>query len=198
MEEHITKAAVANSTPCSTVSKNNNDKSAARTEYSFLDVIVDPASSKAKDLVGKKVYFSNYPNLTLAKLNAGNATVPYGVLKELLPSNPQPFLGLDSVVFKGSDSTWTSIIIPKKAPKNLRIRYTIRDVVIDAKDARVEDFAEAYVGDTPSEVLKHANNNDRAFLGRFERLEEYGGHTRFVIDTDNQEYECIIFKKPEC
>ena len=48
----------------------------------------------------------------------------------------------------------------------MKERYTIKDVLVDTSDPRLWYFVEIYVGDTPSEVLKHANNDDKEYLGR--------------------------------
>ena len=77
----------------------------------------------------------------------------------------------------------------------MKVTYTIKDVIVDTSDPRLLYFNEIYVGDTPSEVLKHANNDDKEYLGRFTGTDDHHGYSYFILDNDNQGYQCAIIKK---
>ena len=77
----------------------------------------------------------------------------------------------------------------------MKERYTIKDVIVDTSNPRLSYFDEIYVGDTPSEVLKHANNDDKDYLGSFTGTDDHHGYSYFILDNDNQGYQCAIIKK---
>ena len=77
----------------------------------------------------------------------------------------------------------------------MKVTYTIKDVIVDTEDSRLSYFDEIYVGDTPSEVLKHANNNDTDYLGIFLGTDNHHGYSYFILDNSNQGAQCAIIKK---
>ena len=77
----------------------------------------------------------------------------------------------------------------------MKERYTIKDVIVDTKDRRLSYFDDIYVGDTPSEVLKHANNDDSDYLGKFACTDDHYDYSYFILDNNNEGFQCAIKRK---
>src|SRR5574344_1828480 len=68
--------------------------------------------------------------------------------------------------------------------------YTDDNVLYDMQDPTVYKFSgyKVYFGDTPEEVLEHANTHDYEYWGTFLGVKD----DMFDIEEDNSGWECII------
>lgn len=99
-------------------------------EYTYKDVIIDPASEEAKNCIGKVVYYSDSPTECLYYANKNN-TVYCGTLKEIDISTHCPFVsGINA-------DTWACIIPKKEEPKHEYVPFESIDEFLDAyEDAK--------------------------------------------------------------
>ena len=70
--------------------------------------------------------------------------------------------------------------------------YTIKDVIIDPNDPRVEVGKQYYYADGPVCVISYANNSSRVYFGILDEIEKARSYPfRF----DRGRYACIIHKE---
>lgn len=70
--------------------------------------------------------------------------------------------------------------------------YTIKDVIIDPDDPRVEVGKQYYYSDAPARVVSLANHSERVYFGILSKIEQ-GKDYPFRFDRGS--YACIIRKK---
>lgn len=87
--------------------KNDNTKTSSA--YTWGDIIIDPTSDRAKEAVGKQVYYSQFPNVCLLRAN-NDDRVLQGILISIDPKNL-----LGSFIVDGSP--YACIIVKKEEPK---------------------------------------------------------------------------------
>ena len=81
----------------------------AEAKYTWGDIIIDPTSDRAKEAVGKQVYYSQFPNVCLLRAN-NDDRVLQGILISIDPKN-----SLGSFIVDGSP--YACIIVKKEEPK---------------------------------------------------------------------------------
>ena len=81
----------------------------AEAKYTWDDIIIDPTSDRAKEAVGKQVYYSQFPNVCLLRAN-NDDRVLQGILISIDPKN-----SLGSFIVDGSP--YACIIVKKEEPK---------------------------------------------------------------------------------
>lgn len=84
-------------------------------EYTYKDIIIDPTSDRAKEAVGKQVYYSQFPNVCLFRAN-NDDRVLQGILISIDPKNL-----LGSFIVDGSP--YACIIVKKEEPKPKHIPF---------------------------------------------------------------------------
>ena len=84
----------------------------AEARYTWGDIIIDPTSDRAKEAVGKQVYYSQFPNVCLLRAN-NDDRVLQGILISIDPKN-----SLGSFIVDGSP--YACIIVKKEEPKPKR------------------------------------------------------------------------------
>lgn len=93
-------------------------------EYTYKDIIIDPTSDRAKEAVGKQVYYSQFPNVCLLRAN-NDDRVLQGILISIDPKN---FLG--SFIVDGSP--YACIIVKKEEPKPEYVPFESKEEFIEA------------------------------------------------------------------
>lgn len=123
-------------------------------EYTYKDVIIDPASEEARNCIGKVVYYSDSPTTCLYYANKNN-TVYCGTLKEIDTSTHCPFVsGIN-------DENWGCIIPKKEDPKPEYIPFSNPD-----------EFIDAYI----------SNLDKRMDIGAIHKLDKFGMWIKYKDD----------------
>lgn len=91
-------------------------------EYSFKDIIIDPTSEKARNHIGKMVYFADNPTACLNYANS-NDDKTAGVLDSIQPGDTHPFY----ISTRGNYHY--SCIIPKKEEPEPEPEYVPFDTI---------------------------------------------------------------------
>lgn len=94
-------------------------------EYTWDDIIIDPTSERAKEAVGKQVYYSQFPNVCLLRAN-NDDKVLQGILISIDPKN-----ALGSFIVDGNP--YACIIVKKEEPKPKYVPFE-----------SIEEFVEKY------------------------------------------------------
>lgn len=81
-------------------------------KYTYKDIIISPTSKKAKNYIGKMVYFADNPTICLYHANSGYNDEHCGILQDIEIDHFCPF------VLEDSDIQW-GCIIPKKEEKEI-------------------------------------------------------------------------------
>ena len=91
----------------------------AEAKYTWGDIIIDPTSDRAKEAVGKQVYYSQFPNVCLLRAN-NDDRVLQGILISIDPKN-----SLGSFIVDGSP--YACIIVKKEEPYAERAKKWIKE-----------------------------------------------------------------------
>lgn len=77
--------------------------------------------------------------------------------------------------------------------------YTIKDVIIDPQDPRLEGAIgkKVYYGITPYSVLSHAKGINKDIAGTYRGISHTDIVDYFLIEESQTSYDCIILKKEE-
>src|SRR5574344_816665 len=97
----------------------------AEEKYTWDDIIIDPTSDRAKEAVGKQVYYSQFPNVCLLRAN-NDDRVLQGILISIDPKN-----SLGSFIVDGNP--YACIIVKKEEPKPKYVPFE-----------SIEEFVERY------------------------------------------------------
>lgn len=97
----------------------------AEEKYTWDNIIIDPTSDRAKEAVGKQVYYSQFPNVCLLRAN-NDDRVPQGILISIDPKN-----SLGPFIVDGSP--YACIIVKKEDPKPKYVPFE-----------SIEEFVERY------------------------------------------------------
>ncbi len=81
----------------------------AEAKYTWGGIIIDPTSDRAKEAVGKQVYYSQFPSVCLLRANDDDRVLQ-GILISIDPKN-----SLGSFIVDGSP--YACIIVKKEEPK---------------------------------------------------------------------------------
>ena len=98
----------------------------AEAKYTWGDIIIYPTSDRAKEAVGKQVYYSQFPNVCLLRAN-NDDRVLQGILISIDPKN-----SLGSFIVDGSP--YACIIVKKEEPKPEFIPFESADEFLDEYD----------------------------------------------------------------
>lgn len=96
----------------------------AEAKYTWGDIIIDPTSDRAKEAVGKQVYYSQFPNVCLLRAN-NDDRVLQGILISIDPNN-----SLGSFIVDGSP--YACIIVKKEEPKSKYVPFESQQEFISA------------------------------------------------------------------
>lgn len=96
----------------------------AEAKYTWGDIIIDPTSDRAKEAVGKQVYYSQFPNVCLLRAN-NDDRVLQGILVSIDPKN-----SLGSFIVDGSP--YACIIVKKEEPKPKYVPFESQQEFISA------------------------------------------------------------------
>ena len=91
-------------------------------EYTYKDIIIDPASDEAKNCIGKMAYHADSPSQCLSFAKGGDSNY-CGILKETKLYMNRPFM---------FNTEWGCIIPKKEDPKPEYIPFSNPDEFIDA------------------------------------------------------------------
>lgn len=95
-------------------------------EYTFQNIIIDPTLEKAKNCIGKEVFFADSPNACLYYANTGN-NAQCGILRETKIDSFCPF-----VIAKNGSRHWGCIIPKKEDPKPEYVPFESADEFLNA------------------------------------------------------------------
>lgn len=138
-------------------------------EYTFKDLIIDPAAPGLENLIGKEVYFDDVP---IYCIKWANEDYEVGILKDVRKGNPAPFF----VKTSSGRRLYYPCIIPKKESKP---EYT--------PFKSMEEFIDKY-----SEVMKGVDYDS------FEDGILYWGiWLKYIDDTDKPVYILVSEIKDE-
>ena len=96
----------------------------AEAKYTWGDIIIDPTSDKAKEAVGKQVYYSQFPNGCLLKAN-NDDRFNQEILISIDPKN-----SLGSFIVDGNP--YACIIVKKEGPKPKYVPFESQHEFISA------------------------------------------------------------------
>ena len=142
----------------------------AEAKYTWGDIIIDPTSDRAKEAVGKQVYYSQFPNVCLLRAN-NDDRVLQGILISIDPKN-----SLGSFIVDGSP--YACIIVKKEEPYAERAKKWIKENGLKKGDyVKVTRRAKDYEDGWDSRWTKERDD----FIGKVIPVSDIGESTGVIL-----------------